>query len=143
MSTAIRALVAGLALTLLALLAPVVDTLTTGLLTAHLDDVYAGTGVAPPSASALVTYLVVVGLLGIAGWLATLRLVRRDRRGARPLAITLLLAGTVLAATNLAVTEYDRTVLPPWLGLLGLLPSVAGLVAVVALHRRTPAARVV
>ncbi len=61
---AIRAMIVGLALTLVALAAPVVDQLTAGTLAAHLRAVYAGSGVAAPAASEVAAYLVGLGVLG-------------------------------------------------------------------------------
>ncbi|MEV5297392.1 hypothetical protein [Amycolatopsis methanolica] len=37
--------------------------------------------------------------------------------------------------TNLTITEYRGQSVPPWLGLVGLAPSIPGLVAVVLLRR--------
>jgi hypothetical protein len=38
---------------------------------------------------------------------------------------------------NLTVSEYGQPILPTWLGVVGLLPCLAGLVAVVLLWRRS------
>lgn len=139
---AVEAMIVGLVLTLLALAAPIIDQLTTQNLAAHLHTVYAGTGVAEPAAGAIVAYLVVVGALGTLSWVLTLRAVRRRRRGARPAATGLFLLATVLAVLDLTVSEYgNEPVLPGWLGVLGLLPCVAGLVAVVLLWRTDAAPR--
>jgi hypothetical protein len=133
---ATRSLAVGLGLGLLAGLAPVVDLLTVGGLAAHLRSVYAGTGATPPAASAIATYLVGVALLGALGWLATLRAVRRGRPRAPVTAGVFLVLGAVLAVVDLTVTEYGRPILPTWLGVLGLVPVVPGLVATVLLGRR-------
>ncbi len=133
----IGALVAGLVLTLVALAAPIVDQLTLHTIEAHLQSVYAGSGASPPAPTLISTYLVVVGLLGVAGWLVTIRAARRGRRWTRPVATALLLVGTAVAVLDLTISEYGAPILPPWLGVLGLLPCVPGLVAVVLLHRRT------
>lgn len=134
---AVVAMVIGLALTVVALVAPIVDQVSAHSLEAHLHGVYAGSGAAPPSAGALTTYLVVVGLLGGISWLAMIRAVRRGRGWARPVATALAAAATLLAVVDVATTEYGAPVLPLWLGVLGLLPCLAGLVAVVLLWRRT------
>ncbi len=112
-----------------------------GDLAAHLQAVYAGTGVPAPAASAITTFLVGVGLFGMLCWVATIQAVRRGRRGAPVMATAFLVLGAALAVVELTVAEYGRPVLPAWLGVLGLLPCLPGLVAVVLLSRRNrPAA---
>ena len=130
-------MVVGLALTVVALAAPVVDQLTAGTLAAHLRAVYAGSGVAAPAASEVTAYLVGLGVLGALAWVATIRAARRGRRSAPVMAAAFLVLGAVLAVVDLSVTEYGRPILPAWLGVLGLLPALPGLVAVVLLWRRT------
>jgi UDP-N-acetylmuramyl pentapeptide phosphotransferase/UDP-N-acetylglucosamine-1-phosphate transferase len=130
-------MVVGLALTLVGLAAPVVDALTVHVLAAHLHAVYAGTGVPEPPATAITTYLVVVGVLGTLGWLRTIRAVRRQTRWARPVATLLAAAATAVAVVDLTVSEYGHPILPTWLGVLGLLPCLVGLVAVALLWSRT------
>ncbi len=53
------------------------------------------------------------------------------------MAAAFLVLGAVLAVVDLSATEYGRPILPTWLGVLGLLPALPGLVAVVLLWRRT------
>jgi hypothetical protein len=130
-------MVVGLALTVVALAAPAVDQLTAGTLAAHLQTVYAGTGAVAPAASAITAYLVVVGLVGVLCWVATIQAARRRRRRAPAMAAAFLVLGAALALVDLTVTEYGRPILPTWLGVLGLLPCLPGLVAVVLLARRT------
>jgi hypothetical protein len=135
---AIAAMEVGLALTALALAVPIVDQLTVRGLAAHLHAVYAGYGVSEPPASVIVTYLVVVGAIGTVSWLVTIWAIRHYRRWARPVATGLFLLATGLAVVNLTASEYgNQPVLPRWLGLVGLLPCLAGLVAVVLLWRGT------
>ena len=136
---AVRVMTVGVALGLVALAAPLVDQLTAGGLAAHLGSVYAGTGVAAPAASMIAAYLVGLGVLGVLAWGLTIRVVRRRGRRAPLLADAFLVVGAALAAVDLTVTEYGGPILPTWLGVLGLLPCVPGLVAVVLLHRRTSA----
>ncbi|MCD2198173.1 hypothetical protein LQ327_32865 [Actinomycetospora endophytica] len=80
---AIPVMAVGLTLTLVALAVPVVDQLTVGSLAAHLRAAYAGTGVAPPAASAITAYLVGLGLLGLLpclpGLVAVVVLARRTQ----------------------------------------------------------------
>lgn len=138
---AVRVMVVGLALTVVSLAAPVVDQLTARDLAAHLQTVYAGTGVPTPAASAITTSLVGVGLLGVLCWVATIQTVRRGRRGAPVMATAFLALGAAFTVVELTVAEYGRPILPAWVGVLGLLPCLPGLVAVVLLSRRNrPAA---
>jgi hypothetical protein len=134
-------MIVGLGLTLVALAAPVVDQLTAGTLAAHLQTVYAGSGVVVPAAAAITASLVGLGALGVLCWVATIQAVRRGRRGAPVMATAFLVLGAALAVVDLTVAEYGRPILPVWVGVLGLLPCLPGLVAVVLLLRRTrPAA---
>ena len=71
-------------------------------------------------------------------WLATIWVVRRGLRWARLLATLALLGALAVAGADLTLAEYGRPILPTWLGLVGLLPCGAGLVAVVLLWRRGP-----
>jgi hypothetical protein len=133
-------MIVGVALSVVALAAPPVDQLTAGDLAAHLQSVYAGTGVAAPAASVIAAYLVGLGVLGVLAWILTIRVVRRRGLLAPLLADAFLVVGAGLAVVDLTVTEYGRPILPTWLGVLGLLPCLPGLVAVVLLHRRTSTA---
>lgn len=63
-------------------------------------------------------------------------MVRRGWRWAPLFATVILLVALAVAGADLAVSEYGQPILPMWLGLVGLLPCVAGLVAVVLLWRR-------
>lgn len=130
---AVLAMHAGLATTALAMTALVVDLQSTGVLDAHLHEVYDGHAVDPPPPGAVAAYLFTVGALGIVGWMSTAWAVRRRKRWARPLASVVLVLAGVVALANLSVTEYDRTILPIQIGLVGLLPVLAGIVAVALL----------
>ena len=121
---------------LLAAAVRVVDVMTGGALAAHLQALYGPYGVPAPDASVVVAYLVTVGIVGALMWLLTIRAVRREWRGARLFATAVLLGALTVAAADLTVSEYGRPILPTWLGLVGLLPCVAGLVAAVLLWRR-------
>jgi hypothetical protein len=102
----------------------------------HLHDVYAGYVTNPPEAGAVAAYLFTLGALGVVGWLWMLWAVRRQKRWARLVATVLFLVAGVVALADLTVTEYGQTILPIQIGLAGLLPSLAGLVAVVLLWIR-------
>jgi hypothetical protein len=90
----------------------------------------------PPATSAVVAYLVTIGGLGVVAWLWTVRAVSRHKRWARPAATALFVLASGLALLDLTVQEYGRRILPTQVGLIGLLPCLAGLVAVVLLWRR-------
>ena len=134
--SAILTMYIGLALTVVAAIVPIIDQAWTDSLSQHLHDVYAGYDVDAPATSAVLAYLATVGALGTLAWLWTLWAVNTQRHWARPVATVLFLLACGLAIVNLTVQEYDQTILPMRLGLVGLLPCVAGLVAVVLLWRR-------
>ncbi|MPV37470.1 hypothetical protein GB881_10530 [Georgenia subflava] len=84
-----------------------------------------------------VIYLSVLGALGVAGWLGSIWAARTGRRWARWAAAGMFTLGTSVALFNLLVRDTSGdTGLPPLLGWAGMLPCVAGLVAVVLLWRR-------
>jgi hypothetical protein len=81
-------------------------------------------------------YLVTIGALGITAWLWMVWAVIKQRRWARPAATTLFVLASGLAVANLTVREYGQTILPTQVGLVGLLPCLAGLAAVTLLWMR-------
>lgn len=95
--------------------------------------------------AAVTTYLIylsVVGALGILSWLFAIRATSKGRRWARWFAATTFVVGTSIALFNLLVEDTSGdTGLPPLHGWVGLLPSMAGLAAVIML-RRTPGQKV-
>jgi hypothetical protein len=132
---AVGALYGAVALELLGAAVPIVDLGTRGAVAAHLQALYSPYGVSAPDASVVVIYLVAVGVVGALVWLATIRMLRRRWRWARLFATVALLCALAIAGADLTVSEYGLPILPTWLGLVGLLPSLAGLVAVVLLWR--------
>jgi len=134
--SAMPALYSGLLLTMLATGAPFVDAATTHLLADHVRAGY-------PAYSdsrideAVTTYLVclsVVGVLGILCWLATIWAVRSGRRWAPAAGVGALVAGTAIALAGLLIKDTSGdTGLPATLGWIGMLPCIAGLVAVIRL----------
>lgn len=124
----------GLALTVAALALPHLDRVTTGLLANHIRTGYPD--LAPSQIDAAVTtYLValsVVGALGILGWLGSLWLARRTPRWAPVVSSLLWITALGIALFALTVTDTSGdTGLPPLLGWAGVVPCLAGLVAVV------------
>lgn len=142
--SAIRAMYAGLALTVLATAAPYVDHATIGGLADHVRAGYPAYGQAEIDSAVTVylVYLSVVGALGAGCWLWTTRAVRAGRRWARPAATAMFALGTGVALFDLLVRDTSGdTGLSPLLGGIGLLPSLAGLVAVVLLWKAPRPAR--
>ena len=130
------ALWAGLALSALATVAPLLDVVSTGTIEAHVRATYPDWPQEwiDADTTALAAGLGVIGLLGIVGWLITLRATARLRRWVPVVASVLwVVAATVIASVTAApMGAYDRLV-PTGLGILAALPPLAGVVAVVQL----------
>jgi hypothetical protein len=139
--SAVAALYAGLGLTLAATGLLYVDHATANVLARHIRAGYPAYGPARID-SAVTTYLVylsVLGALGALGWLAAIWAASTAKPWARGAATALFAAGTTIALFNLLVTDTSGAPgLPPLLGWAGLLPSLAGLLAVISLWRRPP-----
>ena len=137
-ATALAALYVGLALTVVATAAAYVDRFTTHALADHVRHGYPAysTDRIDSAVTAWLAILSVVGVLGVTGWAVTIRAVRAGKPRARWTATVLLLAGLGLALTCLLTKDTSGDVgLAPVLGVLGLLPSVAGVAAVGLLWR--------
>ena len=91
--------------------------------------------------SAVTTYLVylsVVGALGIICWLWAVWAVKAGNQWARGAATAMFALGTGIALIDLLVKDTSGdTGLPPLLGWAGMLPCLAGLLAVTLLWRRS------
>ncbi|GAB3829276.1 hypothetical protein [Kribbella italica] len=139
-----KALLAGLVLTVLATAAPLVNLMTVDSIGDHVRSAYPDWSAADVSKdrTAITAYLVVVGVLGLVGWLTTLAGVSRGKRWTRWVGTTLFAVGATVALIDVSVGgEAYKTIVPPFHGTLGLLPALAGLVAVVALWRRPVSSR--
>ncbi|GHE15876.1 hypothetical protein [Streptomyces alanosinicus] len=136
---ALGAMYAGLALTVLATIATYVDRGTTHLLADHIR---AGYPTYPQTRvnSAVTTYLVVlsvIGALGVLAWLTTAWAVKADKRWARPTATVMFVIGTSVGLTGLLTKDTSgETGLPPAMGWAGMMPCLAGVVAVALPWRR-------
>ncbi|MGI5171096.1 hypothetical protein ACQEU3_42765 [Spirillospora sp. CA-253888] len=132
------AMYAGLALSALAALAPLVDIATADTLSAHVRAAYPGWRPDQVAAdrNAIAGYLAVTGALGVLLWLVAIRAVVTGRRWARTFATAALVAGVLVALTNLGMggERYD-VIVPYAYGTLTLLPCAAGLAAVVSIWR--------
>lgn len=87
------------------------------------------------NAGPIVTYLVTVGALGTASWLWTIWAVKRQKSWALTTATIIFVLASGDALVNLLAREYGNTILPTPLGILVVLPCLAGLVAVILLWR--------
>ncbi len=135
---AVAALYAGLALTVIATAVAFVGQAAADVLSRHIRAGYPDMSQAEVAsgASTYLTYLAVVGAVGVAAWWWTAWAVRKRKRYARTVATTAFLLGGALALTNLLIKDTSGdTGLPALLGWAGMLPSAAGLVAVVLLWK--------
>lgn len=134
------ALYAGLGLAVIAALVPSLDHLGPNLIANHIRVGYPGYSQAAidTGATTYLIYLSVVGVLGVGCWLWTIRAVRAGKRWVRWVAPPLFLIASSIALFNLLIrdTSGDTGIAPP-IGAIGLLPCVAGLIAVVLLWRRS------
>ena len=138
---ALRVMWAGLAVTVLAGAAPLLDLVTTGTIEAHVRETY-------PSWSddwvrgdttGLAVGLAIIGLLGVVGWLVSIQATRRAWRWARGLTTGLWLVAVAVALfVALAPAEPYERLAPAGIAALTALPCVAGFVAVVQLWRHRP-----
>lgn len=137
---AFGAMYAGLALTVVAAIAPFVDRATWHVLADHIRAGYP-TYSQGEIASAVTTYLVIltsVGVLGIVSWIWTAWAVKSGKRWARWAAVAMFALGASVALTGLLVKDTSGDVgLAPLLGWIGMMPVLAGLVAVTMVWRRS------
>ncbi|MEU5871135.1 hypothetical protein AB0A73_06175 [Glycomyces sp. NPDC047369] len=132
-----RALWTGLALQLALAVLPLLDLATLDTITGHVEAAYPdwSAGDVALDRNAIAWSLAGVGVLGAVGWLVALA---RARRGAPRATVTVLFALGLLTALTLLGTggeAYD-VIVPLGYGLLGLLPVLAGLAALVAVWRK-------
>lgn len=135
----LRALYAGLVLTVVATVAPWVDRVTGNVLAHHIRDGYPAYTQARIDAAAdtWLVILTVVGALGVASWVWTIWAVRARKRWAAWAVGAMFALGTGIALSALLAKDTSGEVaLAPLLGWIGMLPCAAGLAAVVTLRRR-------
>lgn len=137
----LRAMYAGVAVTATATLVPLIDLVTLDSLSTHVRAAYPHWPVSLVNAdrNAIVIYLSIVGVLGLGGWAWAIRSAVARGHEARRVITILFVLGASVALFGLTFTggAYDR-VLPTSYGILGLLPSLAGLIAVLTI-RQLPA----
>ena len=79
-----------------------------------------------------------VGALDLAGWLGTIWAVKAGKRWVREGATAMFALATSIALFDLQVRDTSGdTGLPPLLGWVGMLPSLAGLLTVAFLWRKS------
>ncbi|MFB9662863.1 hypothetical protein ACFQS3_21875 [Glycomyces mayteni] len=131
-----QALWAGLALQLALAVLPLLDLATLDTFTAHVEAAYPdwSAGDVALDRNAIAWSLVGVGALGAVGWIFALL---RARRTAPRITATVLFALGLLTSLTLLGTggEQYEQIVPLGYGLLGLLPVLAGLAALVAVWR--------
>jgi hypothetical protein len=129
---------AGLGLTVVAMTVLYADHATANVLAAHIRAGYPAY-TQPRIDSAVTVYLVylsVVGALGVICWLAAIWAVKAGKRWARGAATAMFVLGTGIAVIDLLVRDTSGdTGLPPLLGWAGMLPCLAGLLAVTLLWK--------
>jgi hypothetical protein len=135
----LAAMYAGLALTVVATVVPWVDRATSDTLADHIQASYPayGPGRIDTAVTTYLVYLSAVGALGIAGWLVSIRGIRRATWWARGAATGLFAVGTAVALTDLLIRDTSGdTGLAPLIGWVGVLPCLPGLLAVTVLWRK-------
>jgi hypothetical protein len=140
--SAIGAMYAGLGLTVVAMIVPYIDLASGKRLAGHIRDGYP-TYAQDRIDTAVMTYLIYLSVLGAVGvicWFCAIWAVRTGKRWARGVAALVFALGAGIALFNLLVKDTSGdTGLPPLLGWVGMLPCLAGLLAVTLLWRRSPA----
>lgn len=101
----------------------------------HVTAVYAPYGKRPDPGLIYGLVYTVAGV-GVLLWLPVLWAVRSHRRVASVLTVVVTVINGALAGLLLGVSEYGSQIFPPLWGVLALLPTVAGVLAVVLLRRR-------
>ena len=132
----IAAMYAGLATTVIAAIIPYVDRVTSNTLADHIRAGYPTYPQAriDTAAATYLVYLSAVGVLGVVGWLCTVRAVKTGKRWARGAATAMFVLGTNIALTDLLIKDTSGdTGLPVLLGWAGILPCLPGLLAVILL----------
>jgi hypothetical protein len=138
--SAIVAMYAGVALTVFATIVPYIDHATANVLADHIRAGYPTYSQAriDTAVTTYLAYLSSIGVLGVICWFWTIRAVSARRRLARAAATATFVLGTGIALFDLLVRDTSgETGLPPLLGWIGMLPCLAGLLAVTLLWRRS------
>ncbi len=136
---AIGAMYAGLALTVVAAIVPYIDRANGNMLAGHIRagyPAYAQDRI-DTAATTYLVYLSVLGAIGVVCWFGTIWAVKAGKRWARVVATLMLALAASIGLFNLLVKDTSGdTGLPPLFGWVGMLPCLAGLLAVTLLWRR-------
>lgn len=130
----LRPMYVGLTLTILLTLAPAVDVLTVDSIADHVRGAYPdwSADLVAADRNAIAMYLAGTGVLGVVGWLWAIRGAKRRKKWSRAVTTTLFVAGASTALFNLSYSaDPYSTIIPAPYGVLGLLPVLAGLIAVI------------
>jgi hypothetical protein len=137
---AMAAMYTGLALTVVAIVVAYVDHATADVLAGHIRAGYPTYSPArvDSAATAWLAILTVVGALGLVCWVGSIWALASGRTWARGVATVVFVLAAGVALTDLLIKDTSGdTGLPPLLGWVGVAPSLAGLVAVTLLWRRS------
>jgi hypothetical protein len=129
---AVTAMGVGLLLTVITMIALIIDQTNGYSIADHVDALYAPLRL-HPDPNVLFGILYVTGVFGVLLWLTMIWAVRRHKRWARVIASIIFVVAASIALLALFVSEYGTPIFPTSWGLFGLLPSIAGLVAVILL----------
>ena len=136
---ALAALWSGLALTVLAAVVPLTELAGSDVLSSHLRSAYPEYGDAEidTAVNASLFVLLSVAVLGVIGWIVAIAATSRGARWARWYATAAFAVGTVIALMILLIQDTSgEPGFAPVVGWVGLLPSLAGAIAVALLWRR-------
>lgn len=114
------------------LIGVIIDQTSIHSLAQHVEALYAPHGL-HPDPNVLAGYLYLTGAVGIVLWPIAIRGASGRKRWVPVVATIVFLVGAILAVFTLVVSEYETPLFPTLRGVLGLLPSVAGLTAVIVL----------
>lgn len=136
--TAIRSMLIGLGLTVIATLLALLDPQLTDSVADHVREAYPQWDASTVSTerTAIIGWLVGTGALGIIGWLSSIWAVRTARRWAFWFAATWFALGVLTAGLTLGTggEAYD-VIVPAPLGVVSALPVLAGIATLLGLWR--------
>jgi len=132
---AARALTLAVALSVVLVVAAIIDQAGGRSLADHATDVYAPYG-KQPDPNLLYGLVYTIAAIGALLWLLAIRSVRSRRRSAPVLTVVVTTITAALALLLLVTTEYGAQIFPPLWGILAMLPPAAGILAAMLLRRR-------
>jgi hypothetical protein len=134
------AMYAGVALTVFAMIVPYIDHATANVLADHIRAGYPTYSQARIDSAVTIylVYLSIIGMLGVVCWFWTIRALNAGKRWARGATTATFVLATGIALFDLLVKDTSGdTGLPPLLGWIGMLPCLAGFLAVTLLWMRS------